>query len=148
MQRLEHCRTVGNERRKQGLKHLAARLGGTRAARIRIVREARVQLRGLAERMTHGWDARVAALRVDVSGLEKLLFSLGYPQVLARGFALVRDSDGNTLRRAAEVVDGAQLDIQFADGHKTATAAVQKDARPLNRAVSKGGRKREKGSLF
>ncbi len=147
-QRLERCRTVGNERRKQGLNHLAARLGGTRVARIRIVREARVQLTGLAERMTHGWDARVAALRVDVSGLEKLLFSLGYPQVLARGFALVRDSDGNALRRAAEVVDGAQLDIQFADGHRTAIAAGQKDARPLNRAVSKGRRKREQGSLF
>ncbi len=147
-QGLGRCRTIGNDRRKQGLKHLAARLGGTRTTRIRILREARVQLIGLADRMTHGWNARVAALRVDVSGLEKLLFSLGYPQVLARGFALVRDSDGNALRRASEVVDGAQLDIQFADGHKTATAAVQKDARPLHRAVSKGRRKREQGSLF
>ena len=147
-QGLGRCRTIGNDRKKQGLKHLAARLGGTRTTRIRILREARVQLIGLADRMTHGWNARVAALRVDVSGLEKLLFSLGYPQVLARGFALVRDSDGNALRRASEVVDGAQLDIQFADGHKTATAAVQKDARPLKDAVSKGQRKREQGSLF
>jgi exodeoxyribonuclease VII large subunit len=98
--------------------------------------------------MTHGFCARVAARRVDVNGLEKLLFSLGYPQVLARGFALVRDSDRKPLRRAAEVNDGARLDIQFFDGHKTAIAAAQNDAAPLNRAASKGRRKREQGSLF
>jgi exodeoxyribonuclease VII large subunit len=147
-QRLECCRTAGNDRRKQGLKHLAARLGGTRAVRVRIVREALVQLRGLAERMTRGWDARVAARRVQVNGLEKLLFSLGYPRILARGFALVRDSGGNALRRAAEVADGACLDIQFFDGHKTAIAVPQKDAPPLKRAANGGRRKREQGSLF
>jgi exodeoxyribonuclease VII large subunit len=147
-QRLERCRTVGNDGRKQGLKHLAARLGGTRAAHIRIVRDARVQLNGLAERMMHGWEARVAARRLDVNGLEKLLFSLGYPQVLARGFALVRDSDRKPLRRAADVVDGARLDIEFTDGHKTAIAAAGRDAPPLKRAASKGRRKREQDSLF
>jgi exodeoxyribonuclease VII large subunit len=147
-QRLERCRTVGNDGRKQGLKHLAARLGGTQAARIRIVRDARVRLKGLAERMSHAWDARVAARRVDVCGLEKLLLSLGYPQVLARGFALVRDSDRKPLRRAAEVNDGARLDIQFFDGHKTAVATTEKDAPPLKRPASNGRRKREQGSLF
>jgi len=147
-QRLERCRTRGNDGRMQGLKHLAARLGGTRAARLRIVRDARVQLKGLAERMTHGWDARVAARRVDVNSLEKLLFSLGYPQVLARGFVLVRDKDRKPLRRAAEVADGARLDIQFADGHKTAIATTEKDAPPFKRAASEDRRKRQQGSLF
>jgi exodeoxyribonuclease VII large subunit len=147
-QRLERCRTVGNDARKQGLKHLAARLGGTRAARIRIVHDARVQLKGLAERMTRGWDARVAARRVDVKAQEKLLISLGYRHVLDRGFALVRDSDRKPLRRAAEVAAGARLDIQFFDGHKTAVATSEKDARPLDRAAGKGRRKREQDSLF
>jgi exodeoxyribonuclease VII large subunit len=147
-QRLERCRTVGNDGRKQGLKHLAARLGATRAARIRNVRDARVHLKGLAERMAHASDARVAARRVEVNGLEKLLFSLGYPQVLARGFALVRDSDRKPLRRAAEVAEGARLDIEFTDGHKTAIAVAQKDAPPPKRAATKGRRKREQGSLF
>jgi exodeoxyribonuclease VII large subunit len=145
--RLERCRTVGNHGRKQGLNHLAARLGGTRAARIRFVRDARVHLNGLAERMRHGWDARVAARQADVNGLEKLLCSLGYPQILARGFALVRDHDRKPLRRAAEVVDGAHLDIQFFDGHKKAVATTENDAPPLKRAV-KGQRRREQGSLF
>jgi exodeoxyribonuclease VII large subunit len=110
--------------------------------------DARVQLKGLAERMTHGWDARIAARRVDVKAQEKLLFSLGYPQVLARGFALVRDKDRKPLRRAAEVAVGARLDIQFFDGHKTAVATTEKDAPPLKRVASKGRRKREQGSLF
>ncbi|MFZ3325251.1 MAG: exodeoxyribonuclease VII large subunit, partial [Methylocella sp.] len=70
------------------------------------------------------------------------------PQVLARGFALVRDSDRKPLRRAAEVADGARLDIQFFDGHKTAVAATRKDAAPLKRPASNGRRKREQGSLF
>ncbi len=147
-QRVLRCRTVGNDGRKQSLRHLAARLGGTRAARIRVVRDARVQLKGLAERMMHAWDARAAARRVDVKAQEKLLFSLGYPQVLGRGFALVRDSGGKPLRRAAEVADGARLDIQFFDGHKTAIAAAGTDAPPLKRAASKGRRKRDQGSLF
>jgi exodeoxyribonuclease VII large subunit len=146
-QRLERCGTVGHDGRKQGLNHLVARLGGTRAARIRFVRDARVQLKGLAERMKHGWDARVAAHQADVNGLEKLLCSLGYPQVLARGFALVRDRDRKPLRRAAEVAAGAHLDIQFFDGHKTAVATTD-DASPLKRAASKGQRNREQGSLF
>jgi exodeoxyribonuclease VII large subunit len=146
-QRLERCRTM-DDGRKQGLNHLAARLGGTRAARTRIVRDARVELKGLAERMTHGWAARVAARRVDVNGLDKLLFSLGYPRVLARGFALVRDSDGNALRRAAEVAVGKYLDIQFYDGHKTAVATTDEDVPPLIRVANKVRRKREQGSLF
>ncbi|MDQ6702631.1 MAG: exodeoxyribonuclease VII large subunit [Pseudomonadota bacterium] len=147
-QRLERCWTVGNDGRKQGLKHLAARLGGTRAARIRIVRETRVQLKGLAERMTHSWDACISARRAHIVALEKLLVSLGYRQVLARGYALVRDSDGNPLRRAAEVADGARLDIEFVDGRKTAIAAARNGAPPLKRAASKGRRKREQDSLF
>jgi exodeoxyribonuclease VII large subunit len=147
-QRFKRCWTVSNDGRKQSLKHLSARLGATQAASIRIVRDARAQLTSLAERMTHAWNARVAARRAEVSGLEKLLFSVGYPQVLARGFALIRDSDRRPLRRAAEVADGARLDIQFFDGHKTAVAASGKEALPRKRATGNGRRKREQGLLF
>jgi exodeoxyribonuclease VII large subunit len=146
-QRLLRCRTVGNDGKKQDLKHLAARLGGTRVACIGTVRDVRIRLHGLADRMARGWKARIVARRVDVNGLDKMLFSLGYPQILARGFALVRDSGGKPLRRAAEVADGAHLDIQFADGHK-AVVATGKDATPLIRAASKGRRKREQATLL
>lgn len=53
--------------------------------------------------------------RLDTGG--QLLASLGYHNVLARGFTLVRDVQGNMVRRAAEVGLGETLDIEFADGH-------------------------------
>ena len=64
--------------------------------------------------------------RRRLDGQAKLLETLGYHNVLARGFALVRDADGGMVRRASEVTSGASLDIEFADGHVGAHA----DARP------------------
>jgi exodeoxyribonuclease VII large subunit len=61
-----------------------------------------------------------ARRRIDAQG--KLLATLGYHNVLARGFALVRGDGGAMLRRAAEVKPGAALDIEFADGHVGAHA--------------------------
>jgi exodeoxyribonuclease VII large subunit len=36
---------------------------------------------------------------------------------LQRGYAVVRDNDGQPLHAAAAVKTGAALDIEFADGH-------------------------------
>ena len=47
----------------------------------------------------------------------KLLTTLGYDNVLARGFALVRDGSGAMVRSAQTVNPGEALDIEFADGH-------------------------------
>ena len=44
--------------------------------------------------------------RRRLDGQAKLLQSLGYHNVLARGFALVRDADGAMVRRASEVKSG------------------------------------------
>jgi exodeoxyribonuclease VII large subunit len=53
---------------------------------------------------------------------ERLLTAVSYRGVLARGFALVRDSDGAPLRTASAIDPGAQLDIEFADGRVSARA--------------------------
>jgi exodeoxyribonuclease VII large subunit len=66
-------------------------------------------------------DARVAH-----SG--QLLSALSYRGVLARGFALVRDEQGQPVHAAAEIGPGANLDIEFADGRVAATADAD---RPL-----------------
>ena len=151
-QRLKRWGAIGFDGRKQGLAHLAARLAIARSMRVKLESEraavARQRLEALASRMKHGFGARMAACRERMKSLEQLLGSLGYHQVLARGFALVRDGDGNPLRRAAEVFDGAPLDIEFADGHKTAVAGPRKDTVPVKRPASTGPRKREQGSLF
>jgi len=55
--------------------------------------------------------------RRRLDGQAKLLSTLDYHNVLARGFALVRDAEGGMVRSAAAVKPGAALDIEFADGH-------------------------------
>jgi exodeoxyribonuclease VII large subunit len=69
-----------------------------------------------------GFQRRGDGARAKFDGQAKLLQTLGYHNVLARGFALVRGADGAMLRRAAEVMPGSPLDIEFADGHVSAHA--------------------------
>ena len=66
----------------------------------------------------------------------KLLHSMGYKSVLARGFVVVRDIEGRTLHRAAAVMPQAELSIEFADGKVSVKA----------RGETKGGG--GQGSLF
>ena len=66
--------------------------------------------------------SRIAQRRRHVDACGKLLGSLGYHGVLQRGYALVRDSEGRTVRSAAVVAAGQQLDIELADGRIPAQA--------------------------
>ncbi len=151
-QRLRRYRTAGNEGSKRALEHLAARLGGARTARVTLERAradaARQRLDALVARMKPGFDSLITAHRARIKALEQVLVTLDLRQILARGFALVRDRNKKLLRRAAEVADGARLDLEFADGHKTAIAATEKDPRALKGTAGKGSLKREQGSLF
>ena len=87
--------------------HLVARAAS--AGRDKLIRLDRAKARSLQTLMDR------ARRRLD--GQAKLLSSLGYQNVLARGFALVRAADGTMLRHASAVRPGAALDIEFADGH-------------------------------
>lgn len=85
---------------------VARRLANARDLLIRLDRDRARGLRVRVERARH---------RLDAQG--KLLGTLGYHNVLARGFALVRDGQGAMVRSAGAVHEGEVLDIQFADGH-------------------------------
>ena len=87
--------------------HIVAR--AATAGRERLIHLDRRRERALAATIER------ARRKLDVPA--KLLGTLGYHNVLARGFTLVRGADGAMLRRASEVKPGAALDIQFADGH-------------------------------
>jgi exodeoxyribonuclease VII large subunit len=54
------------------------------------------------------------ALRLDAQG--KLLQSLSYRGVLARGYAIVTDQDGALIRSSGSVAGGQPIGIVFADG--------------------------------
>jgi len=105
--------------------HIVAR--AARSGRDRLIRLDRSRARSV--------EALLGRLGAKLDGQAKLLQTLGYQNVLARGFALVRSADGAMLRRAAEVKPSAALDIEFADGHLGAHAdASARKAEPEAKA--------------
>ena len=108
--------------------HIVARTA--KSAADRLIRLDRAGERSVA--------ALLARSRAKLDGQAKLLQTLGYHNVLARGFALVRAADGAMLRRAAEVKPGAALDIEFADGHIGAHAdASERKTEPKAKAAAR-----------
>jgi exodeoxyribonuclease VII large subunit len=124
--RLRRSRKVVEDRRRQEISTLHVRLKASLASRARIEAEkiaaSRQRIDGSIGRMRRALAADIARRRSNLIACVQLLGSLGYRQVLARGFALVRDAEAQPLRLAAEVVAGAALDIEFADGHRSAIA--------------------------
>jgi exodeoxyribonuclease VII large subunit len=125
-QRHERAARTLAQRRRERLSVLAARLQvGLRTnrdvhrQRIFRDRERLGVLLGRAGRATMAVIERRAAM---VSRAGGVLGALSYQGVLARGFALVRDPDGQPVRTAAAVPTGTRLDIEFADGHLAAVA--------------------------
>lgn len=113
-----------------------------------------------------GQRALAGALRQHrhaLGGQAKLLASLGYHSVLARGFALVRDGSGAMVRTAQSVVAGQALEIEFADGRvaadarqdgvrgapQTAPSSAASSAEPERKPQTpRKGSSRGQGSLF
>jgi len=115
--------------------HLVARAASQ--GRDRLIRLDRARGRSLHTLMDR------ARRRLD--GQAKLLSTLGYHNVLARGFALVRAADGTMLRYASEVKPGAALDIEFADGHVDAHAdpRLARTEGPANKTEAAGKQTRK-----
>jgi exodeoxyribonuclease VII large subunit len=138
--------------KKERLRGLALRLAYARAARVRLETErlaaARVRFNSLVQRMKNNMASGLVIRKDRVNAASKLLGTLDYHQVLARGFALVRDENHKLLRSAREVADKARLDIEFADGHRSAVAEVKNKQTRAKRNKSRGRRKQEQSSLF
>ncbi len=110
-------------------------------AQIGHVRDRILALTGRARRCVDvARDRRAARLET----LTQLLNALGYHKVLERGFALVRDADGQPLRSASTVSANDPLDIEFADGRVAAVATTGAAPRRRKGTPEKGGQ----GSLF
>ncbi len=94
---------------------------------------------------------RVSLRRRVLEGRGAVLATLGYRNVLARGYALVRDADGRMVRLAASVIPSANLSIEFADGRIAAQASDMSERSPTAgkpTAPGKGSRGGGQGSLF
>jgi exodeoxyribonuclease VII large subunit len=128
-------------------------LANAQAHRARIAHQRdRVAACGNAARraMLTLLDRRAAR----IERAERLLAAFSYREVLKRGFALVRDSEGRPLRAAAAVVSGTRLEIEFADGRVGAVAedsAAERKPQPgpsRPKPRSRGGEGGGQGSLF
>jgi exodeoxyribonuclease VII large subunit len=114
------------------------------------------RMQALAVRARRSVLARVGEHRRHLDGCGKLLASLSYHGVLQRGYALVRDSAGRTLRAARDIAAGQIIDIELADGRVDAQALASRakdDSKrrmpvrppPRNKGRTSGG---NQGSLF
>lgn len=117
------------------------------------------QAGNLAGRVRSGMQAAIGLRRRQLEASGKLLTSLSYQGVLQRGYALVRDEHGRSVRSAAAIGAGQRLDVELSDGHvrvRSETAGLgkqpaSKDAGqqattpPKAKAGSGGG---NQGSLF
>lgn len=114
----------------------ASKLANAQAQRQTIARQRERTLR-LAERARRAVVTVMQRLDARVAHSGQLLSALSYRGVLARGFALVRDEQGQPVHAAADIGPGAVLDIEFADGRVGATADLDRPAatRPVKPAA-------------
>jgi exodeoxyribonuclease VII large subunit len=156
--RLRRSILAGHVQRSERILNLGRRLGTALAARRHLESERQAayahRLGGLDQRLKRALSLRLDGARERVARLDQLLRSLSYTQVLSRGFALVRDADGMPLRRAAQVTAGARLDLEFADGHRSAIAedgaalSEKKSVREPAKSRDASVKKTSQGSLF
>jgi len=144
--RLSRAVGLGGERRAARLAALSDRLRQGFAARLAVARQRGAgrtqQLEQLGGRMLRALRQNHAARTARLAAVTQLFASLGYKQVLARGFALVRDEAGQPIHAAAAVRPGQRLDIQFADGavvaHEGASARPRPAVRPARDKPGQG----------
>ena len=80
------------------------------------VAQGRQSLRQLQDRQNRAVGSRLQQKRQSLETLSHLMKSLGYQNVLARGFALVRDEEGEMVRSSAQLSSGDRVNVEFVDG--------------------------------
>ncbi len=102
---------------------VAARLS-IRPLQQQIIRDRETVIR-LSREARRGLDLHMVHRRQSLSAADKLLRAFSYQAVLERGFALVRDGDGQPLRTASATEAGMSISIEFADGRTDAVIGVR-----------------------
>jgi exodeoxyribonuclease VII large subunit len=152
-QRLQRSLAVAARQRRHYLTICGGRLAGALRGHASLARQENT---GQRQRLTHATARLQAAIEMGLDrrndrldDLSKFLNSLGYRQVLARGFALVRDARGQPLRSVHAVAMGARLDIEFSDGRVGAVASDSQMRRPpAGRRPRYRPKESDQGSLF
>ena len=106
-------------------------------------------------RLSRAISTSLTNFRSKVETQQKLLNSLGYHNVLQRGFAIIRDEKKQMVRSVQAVHLGNRLDIELSDGHIFSQVVGQGEEPHLNvqdeapKSTRKKDKKRsDQGSLF
>ncbi|MCY1553049.1 Exodeoxyribonuclease 7 large subunit [compost metagenome] len=98
------------------------------------MRHAQGQLAPLTARLMASITQSLGERRTALSQSGKLLVSLSYRSVLARGYAVIKDADGHLIHQRANLAPGDAVAIEFADGAVGATIVgnpvIKKKPRP------------------
>ena len=95
--------------------------------------------------MKRAFQRRVRRAEASLETSSRMLDSLSYRAVLARGFVLVRGADDALKRHASAVKPGDALTLTFADGEAKATGVGAPTIRPPRRGLF---RLKGQGDLF
>lgn len=135
--RLPRSLTGNTSRHRLRLTRVESRLGLSAQAQRNRMERGRDRLDGLLERLRRCRRQQSADRFARLESAAKLLTALSYKGVLARGYALVRDANGEPLHAAAEVAVGQALEIEFRDGRVAALATGEGTPRPPARKPAK-----------
>jgi exodeoxyribonuclease VII large subunit len=120
------------ERKRAQLAAVGPKLSPT-ALRAEI-RHGQAQLSPLATRLYAGMLQGLTQRGAALVQAGKLLTSLSYKSVLARGYAVIKDDEGNLVHQREGLKPGDAVAIEFADGAIGATIAgspvIKKKSRP------------------
>ncbi|PYE34978.1 exodeoxyribonuclease VII large subunit [Rhizobium sp. PP-F2F-G38] len=103
------------------------------------------RLHGLSGRADAAVIAELRRARSAVTAQDRVLQSLSYQNVLARGYAIVRDADGAPVKAAAALSAGQNVALQFADG---TVGAITTEGTPAKTRKRGSAEPAKQGSLF
>jgi exodeoxyribonuclease VII large subunit len=127
--RKEQALGQGIAARRARFERLAGRLSLRPVARR--LADRRERLAELTLRLPQCFQAGLSHRRRAVAAQEQLLGALSYQGVLRRGFALVRDAAGRTVRSVAGLAPGQGLDVELADGNVAAEVRTTQAKQPV-----------------
>ncbi|MGB0505643.1 MAG: exodeoxyribonuclease VII large subunit [Pikeienuella sp.] len=104
------------DRLQDHLNHVGSRMNAIPRRLERITRDQRKSLVAMDTRMGRAGPAKLEAFAERLAASTRLLESLGYKGVLARGYTVVRDQTGALVTGAKAAKTGAAVSIEFADG--------------------------------
>jgi len=136
-ERLNLSLIAGMKQRENRFSVLVAGLRHPEPIIRRAVERLSAETRSLKSAATRLVKDRATALKQTGALLE----SYSYKSTLARGFALVTDSKGASVKAASDVSQGMALSIEFHDGHADVMAAGEKSKEKPNKVGKKTRKK-------